>query len=112
MRQIVEGLLNEQSQHTPGPWTVETDRGTGGGFHYVNAKEAGETIAQVNILSPTSAGRANAQLIAAAPELLRALEEISQHAFDDDTPVEDIVADFERMRTLASEALAKAGVQE
>ena len=29
------------------------------------------------------------------------LEEITQFAFDDDTPIEDICADFEKMREIA-----------
>lgn len=39
-------------------------------------------------------------------DLLAALELITYHAFDEDTPLEDIKADFENMRTIATQAIA------
>ncbi len=40
-------------------------------------------------------------------ELLLALELICQHAYDDDTPTSDILADFDNMRRIAHEALSR-----
>ena len=39
--------------------------------------------------------------------LLGILEEITQHAFDAETKIEDIKADFDRMRDLAYLAITK-----
>lgn len=50
---------------------------------------------------------ANIRLITAAPELLEALEDISQHAYDDETPNEHIREDFDRMRDIAYKAINK-----
>lgn len=56
--------------------------------------------------------RSNARYIAHAcnslPVLVEALEEIVHHAFDDDTPRDELEADFDRMRAIAFLALHKA----
>jgi len=39
--------------------------------------------------------------------MIEALENISEQAFDDDTPVKDVKGDFENMRTIAIETLRK-----
>ena len=44
----------------------------------------------------------------AVPGLLEALEIISEHAYDDDTPKGDILADFDNMRGLAINAIKAA----
>lgn len=49
-----------------------------------------------------------ARLMAAAPDLLAALEHITQYAFDDDTPTEDILADMESMKDVARDAIDRA----
>lgn len=51
------------TNHTPGPWTVNGNKIDGKGYH----------IASVNSHATTE-GKANASLIAAAPDLLVALE--------------------------------------
>jgi hypothetical protein len=62
------------SQHTPGPWTVTDD-------WYIGHAHGGGTFAEVKSCArvPTQAHdehRANARLIAAAPEMLAALRAI------------------------------------
>ncbi len=64
------------SKHTPGPWFV-----TGNMTLYVEARIGGGLVQEVAAVGPTEADsgygpqqRANADLIAAAPDLLRALE--------------------------------------
>lgn len=64
------------SKHTPGPWFV-----TGQMTKYVEARISGGLIQEVAACGPTEADggygdqqRANANLIAAAPNLLEALE--------------------------------------
>ena len=54
----------------------------------------------------------HARLIASAPKLLAALDRIFRHAYDEDTPVEDIKADFDRMRDTAAKAIDNATKEE
>ncbi len=49
-----------------------------------------------------------ARLFVAAPELLDALWDIYHHAYDPETPREDLEADFDRMRDIAYAAITKA----
>lgn len=64
------------AQHTPGPWAhIETlpDRAIDyAGETFIKAEANGVTIATLSNYSPTER-RANARLIAAAPDLLEAL---------------------------------------
>lgn len=100
------------SKHTPGPWkscviyrnntpdriAVLEDRW--GGRIIADCDPFGDLKWEVNV--------ANGNLLAAAPGMLKALERISQHAYDDDTSTEDITADFDAMRQIAFDAIAKA----
>lgn len=71
----------EQAKHTPGPWVVWNDREDDGA---TIANEDGRKLARVNAdtisedldetLSPE--GKANARLIAAAPEMFAALQKV------------------------------------
>lgn len=63
-------------QHTPGPWAVIHDSYCG---HY-QIESTGEAIAQVFYVdnAPDERGRADARLIAAAPELLEALDKVQK----------------------------------
>ena len=69
-------MSNQTSKHTPGPWFV-----TGNMTLYVEARIGGGLVQEVAAVGPTEADsgygpqqRANADLIAAAPDLLRAIE--------------------------------------
>lgn len=56
-------------KHTPGPWTVEDD---GGGPYIMAGKE--DIVSGVAPWKDDDKAHANAQLIAAAPDLLEALK--------------------------------------
>ncbi|HEJ6002034.1 TPA: hypothetical protein SL812_003328 [Pseudomonas aeruginosa] len=62
------------SKHTPGPWqfSAGADYGDEGNYADVTAINGDLIIARVNNLIP--AGAANGELVAAAPELLEALQ--------------------------------------
>ena len=64
--------MNYTLTHTPGPWTAETTDRTGVAGYMVTARVA--CIASVSNLRGHA--RVNARLIAAAPDLLAALEGI------------------------------------
>lgn len=101
-----------KSNHTPGPWSLYGDRPV----HICSMSVAAPTIATVNIdnsLPNYEETEANARLIAAAPDLLAALENIVQNfdmgdfiitvaAQGEDTPEHRANLDFARA------AIAKA----
>lgn len=64
------------AQHTPGPWFCKRE---GYSTVYVEARIGGGWLQEVAACGPTAEGQdqqtANARLIAAAPELLEALQE-------------------------------------
>jgi hypothetical protein len=60
--------MSSKTKHTPGPWVAETYDG----FNDVRIESNNGPIAIVG----TGKGEANAALIAAAPEMLEALEEL------------------------------------
>ena len=64
------------SKHTPGPWTIEGETLVIGRGLFV-CKMSTNTMAALE-------RRANARLIAAAPELLEALKAVQQQCFFDD----------------------------
>jgi hypothetical protein len=63
------------SAHTPGPWFTTRPHGT----IYIEARLRGSTLQEVAAVGPTEAPEqqeANARLIAAAPDLLEALQQL------------------------------------
>lgn len=74
------------TKHTPGPWFTKRE-----GFStvYIEARIGGGMLQEVAACGPTEAGQeqqeANARLIAAAPELLEALQE-AKHMFAGEYP--------------------------
>lgn len=78
------------SKHTPGPWVLSKEASVfhvgfnhGAGLCEVALVEAVETLEGRVMISPEQA-EANARLIAAAPELLKALEHIQAMAGNPD----------------------------
>lgn len=77
-----------QAQHTPGPWTVN-----GAEIEALVDPENSQTyyasICQLSDGWAETIGGANARLIAAAPELLAALQEVTNrgYMFDHDAPL-------------------------
>lgn len=74
-------MMSDLNKFTPGPWFV-----SGSMTRYVEARIGGGTIQEVAACGPTDADggygeqqHANARLIAAAPDLLEALEHLVNH---------------------------------
>lgn len=87
-------------QHTPGPWTVD-------GQHYdyyasFSVKAGGRGVCAIssNIKRPGAESAANARLIAAAPDLLAALQDLLNAT--------DETYDNRHERQAALDAIAKA----
>ena len=69
--------MEQKAAHTPAPWLIEWNAAQGGEGHYItDSNDMGELSRIAAVLFHDDAGetRANARLIAAAPELLAALE--------------------------------------
>lgn len=90
-------------KHTPGPWTVEHH---GGPWHIFGAND--ERVGTYSTSAPASTAeqwdvsQANARLIAAAPELLAALESIVEDIHPNVGGTQGVI------RKVAAAAIAKA----
>jgi hypothetical protein len=75
--------MTNESQHTPEPWAYQLLRDHDGVFYKIT-DEQGVTIADVpvNPFDPPEWPAANARLIAAAPDLLNAVEQVFEAAED------------------------------
>lgn len=78
------------SEHTPGPWTVREKVGPHLNTYYtIWADKLGmdgnivRTYAPIDVQEHPDQQEANARLISAAPDLLRALQEVAHHADDE-----------------------------
>lgn len=73
------------TQYTPAPWSVEIDHYTATP-EFIRAYVDGEMYDLASVLcDETGNATANARLIAAAPDLLAALIELSNYVFDEYT---------------------------
>ncbi len=105
-------------RHTPGPWQVDDEMppNTAGVFVRVHGDPFGHDMGipiAAPILTPAyraSAGerRANARLIAAAPDLLAALQELLKHAGIADADPSDIDGEDHVRESRARAAIKKA----
>jgi len=102
-----------KTKHTPGPWSI-TERKQeirGNAWRLVLEIDGPYTEPVTNLYGAES--RANARLIAAAPEMLEALEEIMQQSYNGMLP--EVFNDAAKLKKLlnlcgniASRAIAKA----
>lgn len=94
---------------TPGPWFTKRE-----GFStvYIEARLRQGVIQEVAACGPTEAGLeqqlANAKLIAAAPDLLEALERLKGEIVLSDVDMDYIESHFRPWLTKAENAIAKA----
>jgi len=89
-----------ETKHTPGPWIYGTHQDSA----MVQTAEPCKTVATIYAKAP-SEREANARLIAAAPDLLEALERIASATMSQYANAADMAAD---MKCIAAEAIAKA----
>ena len=81
-----------KTTHTPGPWNVDGSNITGPDDHNIGIVSGPHTIgasdaALESRMREHARDEANARLIAAAPDLLAALESLMQHFVGDRTAV-------------------------
>ena len=87
------------SKHTPGPWHTAGEQG-------VQIRSAKDQIAKVWTMRGNE-WKANARLIAAAPELLEALQSIAD-CCDEEHAARDYASRQAEIRGIARAAIAKA----
>lgn len=99
------------AKHTPGPWEVCGKLQYEPRIHIMKIEgrflEIGDDISCIALIPLNHPeAEANARLIAAAPDLLAALEQIAGEGADDNVPLNK--SDAMGMRKIAREAIAKA----
>lgn len=72
--------MDNKPKHTPGPWIVRADQRREHKLYVVDSEER----IQCEMFNTVSDSKANAQLIAAAPELLSALEALINAGYTED----------------------------
>jgi hypothetical protein len=101
-----------KSKHTPGPWKAQPREGIEGQWEVVSACKIGWLIAAAAPDIDGDPDEANARLIAAAPELLEALEHLAAIAgtgllHRQSLDKQGMVELFEEARAAARAAIAK-----
>lgn len=103
--------MTQETKHTPGPWSVVYEHP----YTYVQERAHGNYLAQISHIndtyefdSPLSSleEQANARLIAASPDLLKALENI-EIWMSQDGPIDRMGYDCELASIRAAVAKAK-----
>lgn len=80
------------SHYTPGPWNIHT---LPDGSHHIMSEHWGASVAVTMYPDNGEEGRkSNARLIAAAPDMLKALELIQKRAARNDQPSAEWLNDF------------------
>jgi len=99
-----------KKQHTPGPWHINTMETVQATIHAHRGHVATVSRGSMNEVSADEI-EANARLIAAAPELLAALESIARGSIVDvgEHRLGTVNLDKEAMQAIARAAIAKAG---
>ena len=93
------------SKHTPGPWTYKLDKDSFVNFEITTAHDSTSIVGGCGCCdSPWVSSEADARLIAAAPELLEALESLVQRVGGDEW--------FAEWAGMARVAIAKAKGEE
>ena len=98
-------------EHTPRPWRVDDD-GDPDGIVYIES--ATETICSLPYIDVGVKRLANANVLAAAPDMLKALQDILESAFIDIDDGKWALRALSEIRPIASRAIrkAKGGVRE
>jgi len=103
-----------ESKHTPGPWNLETVKTSIGVCHKIGPLGASTKINSACLYDDCYSDKprdlqllADAHLIAAAPELVKALEAIQDECEHQDSSVDRVI--YRRIGSVAKAALTAAG---
>lgn len=96
----------KKAQHTPGPWTVGVKNRPECATVYTEIKGVAVSVAYCDLSLPWSTNMSNACLVAAAPDLLEALQEIVCTAADC-KGWEEVNPSFSKARAAIAKATGK-----
>ena len=104
--------MEQKAAHTPAPWLIEWNVAQGGEGHYItDSKDMAELSRIAAVLFHDDADgetRANARLIAAAPQLLDALQTTAANLRSWKAANGDGITTFDSWLEVVEEAIAKA----
>ena len=104
--------MEQKVAHTPGPWLIEWNAAQGGEGHYItDSKDMVELSRIAAVLFHDDADgetRANAHLIAAAPQLLEALQTTAKNLRSWKAASNSGIKTFDSWLEVVEEAIAKA----
>ena len=89
------------TQHTPAPWEL---RQSANGYWFIDYEQGGESYT----LTKLECGEDDARLIAAAPDLLAALIELSNYVFDEYTASHPLCQRAAEARAIIAKATGDA----
>ena len=98
-------------KHTPGPWKLRRQAVGGFGFYIETVDQSHDNTYIGDVgggLQTQPEIEANAKIIAAAPDMLKALIEIEGEVFDDDANVKILFDIIDRIKKVAYETIKKA----
>ena len=104
--------MEQKAPHTPAPWRIEWNTAQGGEGHYItDINDMGELSRIAAVLFHDDADgetHANARLIAAAPQLLEALQTTAANLRSWKAANGDGIKTFDSWLEVVEEAIAKA----
>ena len=104
--------MEQKAAHTPAPWQIEWNTAQGGEGHYItDSNDMGELSRIAAVLfhdDVVGETRANARLIAAAPQLLEALQTTAANLRSWKAANGDGITTFDSWLEVVEEAIAKA----
>ena len=104
--------MEQKAAHTPAPWLIEWNAAQGGEGHYItDSKDMVELSRIAAVLFHDDADgetRANARLIAAAPQLLEALQTTAENLRSWKAANNSGINTFDSWLEVVEEAIAKA----
>ena len=104
--------MEQKAAHTPAPWLIEWNAAQGGEGHYItDSKDMGELSRIAAVLFHDDADgetRANAHLIASAPQLLEALQTTAANLRSWKAANGGGIKTFDSWLEVVEEAIAKA----
>ena len=104
--------MEQKAAHTPAPWQIEWNAGQSGEGHYItDSNDMGELSRIAVVLFHDDADgetRANAHLIAAAPQLLEALQTTAENLRSWKAASNSGIKTFDSWLEVVEEAIAKA----
>ncbi len=106
----VEFSINMKTKHTPAPWTVANGNSVNKNGRLICIANSTKDVSTSTSLERSNESKANARLIASAPELLEALKDVAasrslmMKQAPSEIEIKEILATFERVDQVIAKA--------